>query len=250
MSRPVIALAGLVALVSSVSFAAEEMLAWGSPYSGEPPARAAGGGGDHGSGPGWNGPRPGWDDPLRSVISATPERGADWTASEPRRARRDAGPVFPDGQGEPYTQGLPAQAPPGWFDQFPSGTYRPVERAPRTSDDTPGFRFRPGEDGAGDAPPGPPRFEDFGYSEPPASAYPNYRFRGDPAHQRGGWRSQSDQSLYRFRPLNDQELGRMDQGSGWRPAERGRDRRPSTPPRDDWRPGEAFGFEPGGFGPR
>jgi hypothetical protein len=125
---------------------------------------------------------------------------------------------------------------------------------PRAANDPRGFRFRPGEESGGGRPGSaqPPRFEDYGYSEPPASAYPSYRFRGDPSPQQGDWGSPSYDALYRFRPLNDQELGRLDQGSGWRPTERRRDREPHPDTRRDgeWGPGQAFGFEPGDYGPR
>lgn len=252
MSRPLIALATLVALGSPSSVGAATLLAWNSPYVGEQHAGERGAGGAGNSwGSSWTGPRPGWEDPMGFGNRVT---APDWTAGDARGVFQDSGASVGVGPGDPYPGALPSQAPPGWFDQFPTGTYRPMDKVPRAADDPKGFRFRPGAEasGARSGSTQPPRFEDYGYSEPPASAYPSYRFRGDPSPQEGNWRSPSDESLYRFRPLNDQEVGRMDQGSGWRPTERGGDgeRPPDPGRRGEWGSGEAFGFEPRGYGTR
>lgn len=263
MSRPLIVLATLVALGSPTSFGAETVLAWSSPYAGEQQTDGRGGvdGAGTSRGSSWTGPRPGWEDPMGFATGvAGPDRTApdwaapDWIGGDAGGVPRVSRPSYGASPGNPYSTELPPQAPADWFDQFPTGTYRPMDEVPRATNDPRGFRFRPGVESADDrrGTAQPPRFEGYGYSESPASAYPSYRFRGDPSPQQGNWRSPSYDALYRFRPLNDQELGRMDQGSGWRPTERGRDRerRSATRRGGEWGPGEAFGFEPRDYGPR
>jgi len=81
----------------------------------------------------------------------------------------------------------------------------------------PDYRFRPPEAAEGSYPTAAPRFGTDDYSEPPQSAYPRYRFRGDPEPGEGGWRIESGTSAFRFRPLSGQELERIQSFSGYRP---------------------------------
>jgi hypothetical protein len=50
-----------------------------------------------------------------------------------------------------------------------------------------------------------------GYLDPPRETYPGYRFRGDPPGQLGHWQSAPYDTGYRFRPLTEQERGRLGQ---------------------------------------
>ena len=72
-------------------------------------------------------------------------------------------------------------------------------------------------------------------------AYPGYRFRGDPPAGRAGWQSGPRDAAWRFRPLDDQELGRMDRGPSYRPIDRRGEESRRAPAAT---PGEAYGFEP------
>lgn len=81
-----------------------------------------------------------------------------------------------------------------------------------------GYRFRdPLEETRIGGQGGAPRFGSVDYSEPPQSAHPRYRFRGDPVPGGTGWRLESGPSSYRFRPLSEQELDRIETSTGYRP---------------------------------
>ncbi|NCC39400.1 MAG: hypothetical protein EOM21_08100 [Gammaproteobacteria bacterium] len=58
-----------------------------------------------------------------------------------------------------------------------------------------------------------------------------YRFRGDPPLGSDASQVGAGQDLYRFRPLTEQERGRQDQGSHWRPLASPPGERPPTVPR-------------------
>jgi hypothetical protein len=109
------------------------------------------------------------------------------------------------------------------------------------------YRFR--ADGPGDQGwPGrsPPRFDSDGPAEAPASAFPSWRFRGDPAPGEGAWQDPRYRDPFRFRPLNDRELGRMDGGDRFRPLAPGGSSGYRPWAEAQPAPGGAYGFEPGG----
>jgi hypothetical protein len=239
---------GVVLLWASVIFAHADTR-W-DPSAGSSPYAQGGGWGPGQDRAGTGGPRPGWESPLPFGSYSAP------THAGPRSGHGDYAPAYANDPGErspfappqgaSFDNGLPSQAPPGWFEQFPTGTFRPMETPTRGWDDDPGgYRFRPGE-GEGVQGHSPrPSFDPYGYAEPPASAYPSYRFRGDPPAAHGGWQGSVPMDpAYQFRPLNKQELGRMGRDGGWRPVDREPAAPPPPAPGGAWGPGDAFGFEP------
>lgn len=112
---------------------------------------------------------------------------------------------------DPASSGYSAWKRNGIYNRYGSGMGSGV--------DSRGYRFR--SDGA----PEPdwargdhvPRFESHEYVDAPRSAFPNYRFRGDPVLP-GGWQSQPYDDMYRFRPLTDRELERYEDSDGYRPV--------------------------------
>jgi len=154
--------------------------------------------------------------------------------SDPGGYRSNSGPC-----GGPPTYALPGRPAP-----FSDGAFRPVDPAGPGFGDYQGYRFRPA------GPDGEPAygggrglgFDPDGFVDAPAPVPQGYRFRGDPASGMANWQSPSRDALYRFRPLDDQELGRLEGGNAFRPVpQRARDGgwEPSAIPRD------AYGFEPG-----
>lgn len=245
-----------VLLCNAINLAQADLLLAQSHWSSPEP-----GGGEWGPGSAqpWNGtagsgPRPGWENPLPFGLSQPPPY-------DPGLSDQGRYPLpYDDGLlgGSPFERAvdpmrrddLPSQAPPGWFEQFPIGTYRPQEPTIRDQDygGYGGYRFRPGSalgEGAR-LRSSRPSFDPDGFAEPPASAYPTYRFRGDPQASGGGWQAGPPlDPAYQFRPLNNQELGRMGRDGGWRPIEREQAAPPPPPlPRGLSVPGESFGFEP------
>ena len=118
----------------------------------------------------------------------------------------------------------------------------------------PGRYGHPGV-GRADAPPARqdvlPPVESIGEPEVDASAPgdPGYRFRGDPAAQAGAWPAPAADGRYRFRPLSDQEHGRRERGSAWRPVPpTGPGRAAGSLPANS--PAAARGWEPDPWPPR
>ena len=159
----------------------------------------------------------------------------------PSGGRSDPGGYFSDSG---LYGGPPSYAQPGLSAPFGDGAFRPVDPAGPGFGDHQGYRFRPAD------PNGEPalvsgrglRFDPGGLADAPAPVLQGYRFRGDPASGMANWQSPSRDALYRFRPLDDQELGRLEGGNAYRPVpQRARDGgwEPSAIPRD------AYGFEPG-----
>jgi hypothetical protein len=114
---------------------------------------------------------------------------------------------------------------------------RSVYASPYARSGEPGYRFRQLEGAPYSG--GVPTFDAADYSEPPESAYPRYRFRGDPEPGEGGWRIDSGGAAFRFRPLSEQELERIQSSSGYRPlgATQGASFYRPQGLGDGWRPG-------------
>lgn len=128
----------------------------------------------------------------------------------------------PDAWGQGGYAGARREVPPGANRGLGGEPGSPAGRrwpgAPGHPGDDPGSVFPPpdlvegleGRLGPTWSVPGP------GYMDPPLETYPGYRFRGDPPTHSGYWQSAPYDTGYRFRPLTEQELGRMNPGPDYR----------------------------------
>lgn len=161
----------------------------------------------------------------------------------------------PNAWGQGGYAGLQREVPPGAYRGLgrepasPAG--RPWPGAPGYPGDEPDSVFPPRdlveglERGLGPTRPVP----GSAYMDPPLETYPGYRFRGDPPTHSGHWQSEPYDTGYRFRPLTEQERGRLNPG----PDHRRRYPQGTAPQGTDGAPfrGEpllqpeaAYGFEP------
>lgn len=220
----------------------DESATWGDGYQSESPY-----------GPQAQGRPSPWADrmPAQSHWNDTTDVGARWADLGPGDYRilgdRWSGGTYDGGHGSIPTDvdphaGMPGM--PGDSSSYPVGI--PATYPGRGRSSGPAFRFRPPENAAaGRFDARAPRFGAGQYAESPMSAYPRYRFRGDPLPGESGWRMDSGVATYRFRPLSEQELERIQSSSGYRPLggtqgasfyrPRGQD--------EGWRPG-AGGWQP------
>jgi len=146
-----------------------------------------------------------------------------WAAPDPGARRANIGPGDPRLPGDAWSarpaEGgygqMPTEPVPYGPDAAGGGGYRPPTTGWARSSD---YRFRQPEPYDAPYSARPPAFGSDDFSEPPQSAHPRYRFRGDPAPgEGGGWGMDPRVSAFRFRPLSDQELERIQSASGYRP---------------------------------
>jgi hypothetical protein len=225
----------LFCALASAPLAADPRPNWGAPFE---PGNARPSAGD-GYAQSWSNERP-----VVGYEGLPAPRGRPEGFGDPSYPNPDVvDPGYPHWDAGPYG-GLPPRPPPGYFQQFADGAFRPFEPAGPGFPDYQGYRFRPvGPDGVPEPGVGVgPRFDPGGYAPAPATAFPSYLFRGDTASGMADWQSPSHEAVYRFRPLDAQEQGRLDAGAGYRPV-------PRRPGDNGWSPsvtpGNAYGFEPG-----
>lgn len=198
----------------SVSQGPTGAIPYWEPGSGEPPFGEFGSG-DKGYGTsGWD-----WVSPSPPGASSPDYRGSSWYQGFPSGSGR---PGSPDGGHlDPATSGWVSDGV-SWDQRpAPAGVYRsparerPAWGAPPSREASGygvepwGNAYRPeGGDPRADQLRVPPGTR---YGLGPQQAIPGYRFRGDAPLGAGEWSSPPDAWGYRFRPLTDQERGRLGQ---------------------------------------
>lgn len=205
---------------------------WASPYGGHPWSRGFQGG----ESPGLQDPSWGYGEPSGSGLGGA--GFGDYREDDPY--------ALGQGGSSPPLGPVPPRSNPGpGFEQAPTAVYP----SPYAHDYRTHYQFPSGgpwglSDGPGLGSGSNRLVPSPGLGDPAPEVYPGYRFRGDPPAHPGQWPSAPYGTVYRFRPLTEQERGRWGQVPEHRPGYP--EGRGGFPLRGDpsLQPETAYGFEP------